>query len=634
MRMIRQTGRYVAIGLCLAVLAGCPSLGPGRLPPSIDRAESLVRRGDHLGAAREFEALANQNPGTAGLPYQYRAANEYLLAQRTDDAQRLVDGISAMATAGPAPLELTLLRAELALARAQPQAAWSAVANVATPADPLLASRLLELRQRAALATSRPIDAIRAEIAREPLLTGDAARADSRRELLAGLRAAADRGVKLEPHNAREMLQRGWLELGLLAVQAEHGNISTALAAWRARYPTHPGMDLARTGLQFTQEPNGPVAPGAPRSATAQVQPPLSMPGAHIALLLPVTGRTAAAAAQIRDGLLTGLYAIPAASRPALRVYDTGSMTVAEAIDRAVDQGAQQIIGPLTRDEVLAAAEYSGHRPPILALNFLPAEKPVPADFYQYALSPEDEARQVARRALADGRRRAIAILPAGDWGARVGNAFRDELTAGGGQLLVSATYPPGANDFSEPIQQSLRLSESAARKRRIESIVGASLQFAPRRRTDVDFLFTPAPANTERQLRPQLRFHFAGDIPAYTTSDSFEPSSQANQDLDGLIFPDMPWVLGGNSAVTRVRASAQAAWGDDAPHGKLYAFGYDAWQLSLAISAGSAANPATRLVGLTGELSFDEQHRIKRELNWAQFHGAAPRLLTRGSAP
>ncbi len=626
MRIIPFITRYAALAVGAVLLAGCPSMGPGRLPPSLDHAEATAQRGDHAAAAREFEALAAENPGSSGLNYSLRAAREYLAAQRPDDAQRIVDSVPTSAASGPAAFELTLLRAELALAHSQSQAAWTAVASLATPADTALAIRLLELRQRAAFATARPIDAISAEMTRERLLSSDAARAASRRQLLAGLRAAVERGAKLEPQNAREPMLRGWLELGLLAAQNERGNVSTGLAAWRARYPTHPGIELARTGLN-TAEPNATVV------STPTGTPSTAIPaGAHVAVLLPISGRAANAAAQIRDGLVTALYALPAGARPSLRIYDTSTMSVADAIARATDAGAERIVGPLTREEVVAAAEYTGARPPILALNFLPVEKQAPADFYQFALSPEDEARQVARRALADGRRRAIVLTPSGDWGTRVATAFRDELTAGGGQVLAASTFSAGANDFSGPIQQSLRISDSNARKRRIESVLGTTLQFNPRRRGDVDFIFSPAPSATARMLRPQLRFHFAGDIPAYSTSDAYEPNPQANQDLDGLIFPDMPWVLGGNATVTRVRGNAQNAWGE-VPRGKLYAFGYDAWQLAAALRAGTASSAAAPITGLTGDLSFDEQRRVKRELNWAQIRGGNARLLSRGDA-
>ena len=207
------------------------------------------------------------------------------------------------------------------------------------------------------------------------------------------------------------------------------------------------------------------------------------------------------------------------------------------------------MIGPLTREEVVAAADAPGRRPPLLALNFLAAEAAAPQSFYQFALSPEDEARLAARRALADGRRRAVALVPEGDWGTRVLNAFRAEFEGGGGQLLDSVAYAPSRNDYSDPIQSALRLKDSRARQKRLEAALGTTLAFQPRRRADIDLLFTPAPSATARQLRPQLRFHFAGDIPAYATSDAYEPGLAGNQDLEGLVFPDMPWMLGADGA-------------------------------------------------------------------------------------
>lgn len=630
MRIIHDPVRRVAsgllLGLCVLLLAGCPSTGGVRLPPSLDRAESLAQRGEHAGSAREFEALAGENPGAAGVVYQLRAAREYLAAQRADDAQRVLAAITPAPAAGSAnAIELVLVRAELSIARGQGAEAWAAVASLSEPAERQARLRYLDVRQRAAFASARPIEGIRAEIAREKLLDSDAERSASRRELLAQLRSAVEHGVKLDPQGARDNVVRGWLELGLLASQGERATLGTPLANWRARYPTHPGVELARGGLV--------VSSGAPTGAPGGALPSAMPASAHVAVLLPLSGRTAGAAAQIRDGLLTALYGVPAASRPELRFYDTATMSVADAISSAVAGGAESIIGPLTREEVQAAADYSGRRPAILALNFLATDKPAPADFYQFALSPEDEARQVAKRALADGRRRAVALVPAGDWGTRVANAFRQELEAGGGQVLAEVTYTPGRTDYSAPIQQALRLSDSQARARRLESVLGTSLQFTPRRRGDIDFLFVPASAATARQLRPQLRFHFAGDIPAYTTSDSYEPNPQANTDLDGLMFPDMPWVLsapGTVNVVSRVRTAAQQAWGDAAPRSKLFAFGYDAWQLATAIQAGNANPGAAPFEGLTGTLSFDDQRRVRRELNWAQLRGGNLRLLAR----
>jgi outer membrane PBP1 activator LpoA protein len=372
----------------------------------------------------------------------------------------------------------------------------------------------------------------------------------------------------------------------------------------------------------------GLVAGGthAAPTAAAHTAPP-GEAGAHLALLLPVTGRAAGAAVSVREGFMTAYYQMPAAERPRVRVYDTGTVSVAEALTQARTQGADFIVGPLTREEVTAAAQYAGVRAPLLALNFLPAEQPVPAQFYQFALSPENEARLVAHRVVDEHHRRGVALVPAGDWGARVLAAFKQELTADGGDLLATAQYDAARTDYSASITEVLRISESNARHKRLESVLATKLTFEPRRRSDIEFIFAPAQASTERLLRPQLRFHYAGDIPTYATSEAFEPDMRANEDLDGLIFPDMPWILGGDFA-DAVRAAAREAWPSGGPYrGRLFAFGFDAFRLAQALPHHGTAS-SVNLEGLTGHLSLDEERRVQRELGWAQVHNGELRLL------
>jgi uncharacterized protein len=275
---------------------------------------------------------------------------------------------------------------------------------------------------------------------------------------------------------------------------------------------------------------------------------------------------------------------------------------------------------------VIAAADYPGPRAPLLALNFLPAERATPARFYQYALSPEDEARLAARRVLEDHHRRGVAYVPAGDWGTRVLGAFKQELLAGGGDLLAVGVIEAGRTDYTDTITEVLRINESNSRCHRLESILGAKLQCEPRRRNDIEFIFSPAQANIERLLRPQLRFHYAGDIPTYATSDAFEPDVRANEDLEGLMFPDMPWILGGDLA-DAVRAATQAAWPlGGARRGRLFAFGFDAFRLAQALRRG--APDAVSVEGLTGRLTVDAERRVRREIGWAQLQNGELHLL------
>jgi uncharacterized protein len=306
-------------------------------------------------------------------------------------------------------------------------------------------------------------------------------------------------------------------------------------------------------------------------------------------------------------------------------VYDTaGGTPISNLIAEARAGGAQFVVGPLTRDEVVTAAELAGDRPPMLALNFLPPDKIAPERFYQFALSPEDEARAVARKVVADGRRRGVVLAPEGDWGTRVAAAFADEIKLAGGQVIGQASFNAGANDFGGSIMQVMRISDSKARHRRLEGLVGQKLEFSPRRRPDIQFIFAPAQVGTARLLRPQLKFHLAGDIATYTVADAYEPGP-ANSELDGLVFPDMPWMLGTGSLTQQVRVALNAAYGEaGGRRGRLFAFGYDAYSIFSTLQQSATLDHP----GLTGKLSFDGNRHVKRELDWAQIRGAAARVI------
>lgn len=402
----------------------------------------------------------------------------------------------------------------------------------------------------------------------------------------------------------RGQTQEAQRQLNALAVPRE-AQQAARYQQLKARLAGHPAPPL--------QEAGKPLPPG--------------FGGPNIALLLPVSGRAASAATSVRDGFMTGYYQAPAAERPRLRVYDTGAQSVADALAQATRDGADFVVGPLTREEVVAAAQFTASRPPILALNFLPSEQPAPARFYEDALSPEDEARLAARRVLEDHHRRGVALVPSGEWGARVLNAFRQELQAGGGELLAVGQIDAARTDWSAPITEVLRISDSTARWHRLESVLATKLQFEPRRRGDIEFIFAPAQANLERLLRPQLRFHYAGDIATYATSDAFEPDVRANDDLEGLIFPDMPWMLGGDLA-DAVRGAAREAWPTGGPYrGRLFAFGFDAFRLAQALRHAPVSGEIS-IDGLTGRLTLDHEHHVRRELLWAQVHEGGVRLL------
>jgi outer membrane PBP1 activator LpoA protein len=270
---------------------------------------------------------------------------------------------------------------------------------------------------------------------------------------------------------------------------------------------------------------------------------------------------------------------------------------------------------------VVAAADILTARPPLLALNFLPADRAAPEKFFQFALSPEDDARAVARYLVTNGRRYGVMITPEGDWGSRVAAAFDEELRSAGGAVLGQSSYNPADKDYGAAIMQVLRTDDSRARQQRIQSAIGQKLEFEPRRRADIQFIFIPSQPGVARLLRPQLRFHLAGDIPTYTLGDAYEPHPTANQEIDGVMFPEMPWMLGTDPLTAEVSAAAAQAFGDSSRRGRLFAFGYDAMRIAAALRRGTPIAPQ----GLTGTVSIDEQGRVRRDLQWARMKGGTP---------
>ena len=99
-----------------------------------------------------------------------------------------------------------------------------------------------------------------------------------------------------------------------------------------------------------------------------------------------------------------------------------------------------------------------------------------------------------------------------------------------------------------------------------------------------------------------------------------------ANEDMQGLMFPDMPWMLGGEPADS-VRAAVRDAWPTGGPRrNRLFAFGYDAYRL--ATSLRGVKPGAVTLDGLTGRLTLDADRRVQRELAWAQMQDGSARLI------
>ncbi len=612
----------IALTACASFPPPLPPPGTQGWPGAADQqsAAAAARQGDHARAARLYEQAASTRAAPERTDLQLLAAREWLAAARATEFERVLAALPPAPTPAQA-YERSLLEAEEPLLAGNAQAAWQRIASLPEPpaaAPGGTSQRYFALRERIALAADRPVDAARAELASERLAASAGEQRALRIALLMGLREQYDRGMKFDLPSIQDPTVRGWLELAEIANGARARSLGSdaAFARWRERYPNHPATEIL-----------------------AQTEPlPLvgGLPHGQIALLLPLSGAAASQSATVRDGFLSAYYQLPVGQRPPLHLYDTSVLSVSAALTDARSAGSSFIVGPLTREEVVTVADSGAQSVPVLALNFLPAERPAPAGVFQFALSPEDEARQVARRILADGRHRGIAVIPQGDWGMRVLDAFSHELQAGGGSLLGEAEYDPAGHDYGAQLRSVLRIDDSDARHERLQSVLRTRLIFEPRRRADIEFIFVaPATATNARLIEPQLRYFYAGDVPTFTLSNAYEPDSiDTNEDIDGLRYPDMPWMISDDAALDAIRGSMQQAWADrTAWRTRLFAFGYDACQLMLAMEGPRHDLADVEVDGLTGQLHFDAERRVQRELVWVQVRNGEPRRIIAATA-
>lgn len=595
-----------ALCLCAAIAGGAKAMQPlpdRQTQERLAEAERQAGSGNFAEAARSYEMLAAQANGELKARLFLRAARYWLNAGDTNKAQLALDNAGRSLPASDAALRATIA-ADLALRANQAQRALSELDQISLPLPNDLAPDILRLRSAAQFALGRPVLAINSALERENLLSGAASITQNRQAILAGLKQSAASGIDLSAPSGVNATVAGWLELGRVLASNNPFATRDALVDWRRRFPGHPAATLPEL-----QASSGVLDTTTRRSFPSQV-----------AVLLPLTGRQQSAGIAVRDGLMAALLQQNSATRPMVDFYDTAELGALKAYQQAIAAGAGFVIGPLTKEDLTAIVNSQQVSVPTLALNYLPEVQTPPGLLFQFALDPEDEARQVASRIASEGYGHGVALVPNGDWGQRVFRAFSDELKTRGSTLVGAQSYDASTRDFSGTVMSVLLIGESRARARALNATLATNLETEARARGDVDFVFMGAQqASQARLLRPSLRFYVTDqNMPVYATSDVFDSNEQANADLDGIRFPDMPWMITGEDNSAALHASLRGYWPNNVgARDRLYAFGYDALQLILMLSADRPQNGV--LKGLTGQLAVDANGRIRRQLEWAR---------------
>jgi uncharacterized protein len=581
------------------------------------QAQQLIISGNFFAAAAEYTRLAELYPEKA-IFYQLRTADSLIQANDSAQAGTILTHIKAESFDDI--FYRKILLAKIAINNQRAQQALTLLDEsplVETPTQ-----LVIDWHKTKAEAFELSIDMISAvneRIQLDKLLLDPAQRLSNIKFIWEDLNRV-DLPLLRELRSSGSDSLSAWVELTIInqTMLFKPNVLEQAIGSWVQQYPGHSASPtITREILTLSNK--------------AVLRPK------HIAMLLPVTGQYEKAAHAIRDGFLAAWYN-EQENKPKISVYDATALNVSSVYHQAVNNGADFIVGPLEKQAVENLLSADKNDVTTLALNHAElnsrettnSNSKILPSLIQFGLSPEDEAHQIAERGIFDGYNKALVITPNNEWGLRLAEAFSETWTALGGKVLEFVSYDHRAKDYSTPVKKLLNIDNSQLRGNKLRQKLNRNLKIEPRLREDADMIFMAAVPLSARQIVPQFRFYKAAGIPVYATSHAFSgvENNQTDNDMNGIVFTDIPAILDLERKSSQIQSSINMNWSaHTSNYRRLYALGIDAYQMIPYI--GKLALQDTAVYhGETGDLYMSREGRIKRKLLWARFVNGIPVLL------
>ena len=290
--------------------------------------------------------------------------------------------------------------------------------------------------------------------------------------------------------------------------------------------PPSPVVVVPVTPREVAPQPR----PAAPRIEAPDIQaapPPTLTPPAFagsapvkIALLVPLSGRAAEVGRALLDAAQLALFDV-GGERLVLMPKDTvGEPEGARAaIQEALEEGAQLVLGPLFSASVTAAAEPARERG-VNIIAFSTDRTTAGNGVYLMGIMPEQQIDRVVSFARSQGLTRLAALVPTSAYGETILDALRRAALRHGARLVQVEFYAPDLKEHVEPI---LRLADYhrrraalEAQRRRLSAVDDEAPRRALRRlegldtlgKLSYDALLVPEGGEALRALAPLLAFY------------------------------------------------------------------------------------------------------------------------------
>lgn len=492
--------------------------------------------------------------------------------------------------------EKNLLLAKIDFMRDKPRDALAKLAKIKEPEKLSLYNQIQfhEELAKSFRAIGSYSESVSERIKLESLLPDEESQANNRRALwltLTSLPQAELNTMAVEAVDKSEM--QGWLQLAVISRKYRNNSKSllAALDQWQMHFSSHPANQILPNPLD-------------------SISSKLLTPPKQVALLLPLSGPLSGPGNAIREGFMAAYKVNRGDESTKIKVYDTSKGDITNTYHQAISDGAEYVVGPLTKAQVATIASLD-HPVPTLLLN--DTDTSTQNNSYSLGLSPVNEAIQVAIKAKSKGYRKALIIAPNNDWGNEVAKAFTNQWNADGGLVVDTLRYA-AKQDLNKSMKDFLQITNSQEREKILKQVLGYNVQSTTSRRQDFDMIFLLAYPSKARQIMPLLKYYYAGDVPVYATSSVYSGSANAlkDKDLDGIIFCDIPWVFSHQMGTRNWPEQFNS-------YNRLYALGMDSYTLATQLNQ-LILFPADGSNDSTGILYLKPTQQVARVLEWGQF--------------
>ena len=352
----------------------------------------------------------------------------------------------------------------------------------------------------------------------------------------------------------------------------------------------------------------------------------------RVGVLLPLSGEFAKQGNGLKNATMMALDDL-GDNAPVLQYYDTkGTPEGASiAVENALNQGAELIIGPMLSSSVQAitpAAKSKGV--PVIAFNS--ASEVLQDGIYTMGLLLEEQVDRIISYSAAKGRSRFAVLIPDNTTGIAVAKAAVKSAAKNNASVTAIGFYRPGTTDFTDLLKNMTNYGSRSAKleqmKSQYKSAAAAGDTSAEKALKKLNQLDSYGDIGFDAVLIPDFGTSLKSAVAMFGYYDVFSPevkfigtSIWENTSLNKETTMRGSWY----PALTRQNSSYfnskyKELFGETPS--SLYAFGYDAVALAAAISRSGNDNLDAKITnpegyaGINGVFRFFPDGRNQHSLD------------------